>query len=253
MPFCRQAVVFSLTACADPTPVRVSALLASGVPLRQFEIVALPFDPQGLLDSLAAAAPRPRPAFPELERRLAEYRPVVRDTVPDPRGLAAMLVAEATRDSVLRLSAALRRMDRTEPGYREAYNRFRDLYARYSSREAARETATRRADAADRRLADQASRAADSVRMWERVAYRDFPRLAQERAAATGRAPQRFSTDSAGRAALHLSAGDWWLSARLPDPANPFLEHYWNVAFRAAGWPFGVPLSPANAGTRWRH
>jgi hypothetical protein len=164
-----------------------------------------------------------------------------------------MAAAEATRDSVLRLSAALRRMDRNAPGYREAYSRFRDLYARYSSREAARDNATRRTGTAERRLADQASRAADSVRAWEREAYRDFPRLAQERAGRTGRAPERISTDSSGRAALHLAAGDWWLSARLADPANPFLEYSWNVGFTTAGLPFGVPLSPANAVTRWRH
>lgn len=231
----------------------VRAQLGAEAPLRQLDIVALPFNPQALLDSLASAAPKPRPAFTELESRLQRYQPSERDTVPDPRGVQATATALATRDSVLRLSATLRRMDRTAPGYREAYARFRDLYARYSAREAARENAVRKTESGDRRLADVASRAADSLRVWERVAYREFPRLALERAAATGRGVQRITTDSGGLATLALVGGAWWLSARLPDPSNPFLEYRWDVPLTAAGLPFGIPLTPANAEVRWRH
>ena len=231
----------------------VRARLAADAPLSQLEVVALPFDPSALLDSLANAAPRPRPAFPELETRLRNYQAADVAETPDPASGSAAAASRATRDSVLRLSAALKRMDRAAPGYREAYAHFRDLYARYSAREAARENAARRDRSGERSLAEQATRAADSLRMWERVAYRDFPRLAVERTAATGRAPQRVSTDSAGRATLDLTRGGWWLSARLADPSNPFLEYHWDVGLTTAGLPFAIPLSPLNAETRWRH
>ncbi|MSR06647.1 MAG: hypothetical protein EXR93_06220 [Gemmatimonadetes bacterium] len=224
--------------------------------MRGLEITAVPFDPRFLFDSLALAAPTPRPEFPELEQRVLKYQPSPSGTDPDRADQGTMesaVASAATRDSVLRLSAALRRMDRTAPGYRESYNRFRDLYARYSARAAARENALRRLHAGDRSLAEQAARAADSLRAWERVAYRDFPRVAEGHATALGRAPQRVTTDSAGRATLGLPAGDWWLVARLADPDNPFVEYSWSILVSTAGLPFGIPVSLANAETRWRH
>jgi len=257
MPSCRHAVLVGcLIGCSQPTPVHVRAQLATEAPLRGLEIVALPFDPRAMLDSLAAAAPTPRPEFPELELRILSYNPspgAGEAGKADQRSMESTLASVATRDSVLRLSAALRRMDRTAPGYRESYGRFRDLYARYSAREAARENALRKLHAGDRSLAEQAARAADSLRMWERVAYRDFPRIAQDRAAALGRAPQRVTTDSAGRATVDLASGAWWLSARLADPVNPFIEYSWGIPLTAAGLPFGIPISLTNAETQWRH
>jgi hypothetical protein len=187
--------------------------------------------------------------FAELERRLRNYPAHGADSADTLQPVAST----ATRDSVLRLSAALRRMDRTAPGYRDAYARFRELYARYSAREAARENALRRQRTGGRSLAEQAALAADSLRRWERVAYRDFPRLAQARAEAAGREVQRGTTDSSGRVALALPSGRWWLNARLADSANPFLEHHWIVGLTTAGLPFGVPLSALNRKSRWRH
>lgn len=252
MPLHRLAVLFvAAIACANPTPVLIRAHNAEGAPLPGLEIVAVPFNPDALLDSLAAAASIPRPVFAELESRLRNYLASGKDssdTAP-----TQPIESTATRDSVLRLSAALRRMDRTAPGYRDAYARFRELYARYSAREAARENALRRQRTGGRTLAEQATHAADSLRRWERVAYRDFPRLARERAETAGHEARRVTTDSGGRVTLDLPSGRWWLNARLADPANPFLEYHWNVVLTTAGLPFGVPLSTLSRKSRWRH
>lgn len=244
------ALTLSL-ACDNDPPVYVRAELAPGVPLAGFEVMAVPFDAEELLDSLAAASPTPRPTFPDLERRLAEYRIGDRDTVqPDAQLTASWL---ATRDSVMRISERLRAMDRAAPGYKEAYARFRDLYARYASREAAREAALRRLFSSDRALADQAARAADSLRRWERDAYREFPRLASDRVGRLGHSVERVAADSAGRLVLRLPRGDWWLNARLANPDNPFVEYRWNVPLRVSGLPMGVPLSGHNTQSQWRH
>lgn len=244
------ALLLSL-ACDRDAPVYIRAELAAGVPLAGFEVMAVPFDAEELLDSLASSSATPRPTFPELERRLSEYRVGDRDTLqPDAQLTAAWL---ATRDSVMRLSEQLRRMDRTTAAYKEAYARFRDLYARYSAREATREAALRRLFSADRALADQAALAADSLRRWEREAYREFPRLASERVRGQGLSVERVSTDSAGHFVLRLPPGTWWLNARFPNPDNPFVEYRWNVPLRVAGLPMGVPLSGHNTRIRWRH
>jgi hypothetical protein len=228
----------------------VRALLDHTLPLAGLEVAAVPFDADGLLDSLAAAAPTPRPEFAELEERLTQFRPRAIPGEPDSNLTAAW---HATRDSVRRLVDRLERMDRASPEYAAGYTRLRDLYARFTARQAAREAALRRLLSEDRSLADRAARAADSLRAWERVAYRDFPRLADARVRAAGRTVARATTDSAGRVVFQLSRGPWWVYARFTDPENPFIEFRWNVAATAAGLPFGLPLSRATSDSRWRH
>jgi hypothetical protein len=72
--------------------------------------------------------------------------------------------------------------------------------------------------------------------------------------ARSGRAPSHVKTDSVGAIALELPNGEWWVTATVPDPDNPFEELHWNVPVRiTAGLPLGVPLMRANATLRWRH
>jgi len=240
-----------LSACRGPTPVHVRATFQPGVPLLGLEIAALPFDAEVLLDSLGRTAQAPRPGFPELEEQMRQYR---RDDGRDDRTVEPEVTAAwlATRDSVARLSESLRRMDRRGPGYRGAYARFRELYGRFAARAAARESGLRKLYGSDRNLAQRASRAADELRTWERDAYHAFPQLAGARAA--GRPAQRASTDSTGAVHFDLRSGHWWLTARIPDPDNPFEEWHWNVPVTVtAGLPFAVPLLRVNATARWRH
>jgi hypothetical protein len=241
--------LLALVACRDPAPVHVQAQLAPEFPLGELDVVAVPFSTERLLDSLERAAPRRRPTFPDLEARMRRFTP----GSPEQPDTSLTLTWKATRDSVARMADRLRSMDRGAPAYREAYNRFRDLYQRYTARAAAREAALRAVLADDRRLAQEAGRAADSLRAWEREAYREFPRLAESRVRQAGRPLARAETDSAGRATLELTPGDWWLSARFTHPENPFIEYRWNVPVRVAGLPFALPLTPANAQPGWRH
>ncbi len=242
--------VLSLS-CSSPTPVHVRTQLTADLPLAELDVVAVPFSPEEVLDSLASAASRPRPTFPALEDRLRRFRPgAPGEEQPDSSVIIAWMV---TRDSVARLSARLSRMDRSSPAYKDEYRRFRDLYSRYTAREAAREAAVRRLLSDDRVLAAEAARAADSLRAWERQAYRDFPRVAEQRVRETGRAAVRGTTDSSGQLTLSLPSGDWWLNARFNDPENPFIEYRWNVPMRVAGLPFAIPLNRVNSDPGWRH
>jgi len=253
MPLSRHAVTaltLALTACADRAPVHIHASFPSGVPAEGIEVSALPFNADGLMDSLAYVAEAPKPSFPDLEQRLRAYRHP--DRPPPGGGPTATWLA--IRDSVARLARDLRRQDRRASGYRESYARFRQLYARYTAQEAEREKQTRGLFSGDLALAAEATHASDSLRAWERNAYRDFPSLADRRVARLGREVARVETDSLGRAEVELPNGDWWVSARIADPDNPFEEYRWNLAVTVrAGLPLALPLLAANASQSWRH
>jgi hypothetical protein len=235
-------------ACGGDTRVEIVASLEPGVPLEGLEVVALPYDPERLLDSLAALAPTPRPDFSALEAELLAFK---RPEYPEDD--AAVQAWAAVRDSVRRLSDSLGGLDRRSAGYAAAYDRFRRLYERFLQKTAARDAGVRELTAEVRELAVRAGRAADSLRGWEREAWAPADSAATLTQAATGRAAVWGTVDSAGTVTLTLPSGDWWVQALVPHPENPFVEYAWNVPMTAAGLPFRVPLSEANTRPRWRH
>ncbi|MBI4500320.1 MAG: hypothetical protein HY700_04085 [Gemmatimonadetes bacterium] len=244
------AICLAPAACADRAPVHIRAFLPTGVPVAGLEVTALPFNPDRLLDSLALRAETPRPEFRDLEESVRGYRRPEKGAPQE----SSPAQWRAVRDSVVRLARELSRQDRRASGYRESYARFRQLYARYTAQEAERERQLRGLFADDRALAQRATRASDSLRAWEREAYRNFPALADERVARSGREVARTTTDSLGRADVHLANGDWWVTATVPDPDNPFEEYRWNAPVRmSAGLPLALPLIRANATQQWRH
>jgi hypothetical protein len=218
------------------------------VPLEGLEVVALPYDPERLLDSLAALALTPRPDFSALEAELLAFkRPEYRED-----DLAVQAWA-AVRDTVRRLSDSLSGVDRRSPGYAAAYDRFRRLYERFLQKTAARDAGVRDLTAEVRDLAVRAGRAADSLRAWEREAWAPADSAATLTQAATGRAAVWGTVDSTGHLAFTLPSGDWWLQALVPHPENPFVEYTWNVPMTSAGLPFRLPLAGVNSRLRWRH
>jgi hypothetical protein len=220
-----------------------------GRPVAGLRIMALPFDPDRLLDSLASEAPTPRPDFSDLETELRQFQ-----RVADSVAARSSIPWRALRDTVVRLSDSLNAVDRRSPGYPSAYERFRDLYQRLLQQMAANEGAARGVDGATLSLARRAQRAADSLRAWEDEAYAGYSDAALAAIARAGGAPLDVVTDSAGIARLVLSRGRWWLVARLADAENPFMEYYWRVRMTTTGWlPVGLPLDHRTALWRWRH
>jgi hypothetical protein len=239
-------------ACSNQAELEVRLLDQPGVPPAGLEITALPVNPDALLDSLGAAAPAPRPAFPELERAMAGFRTGAGQT--DSAGaLHATAAWQAVRDSLETLAAHLRTLDRASLAYREAYQRLRALYERLGQRAAERDRAMQTGLGPERELAQRAERAADSLRQWEQVAYADFPARLEASVRQTGRDLRQVPTDTTGVARFTLPSGRWWIQARVRDPENPFLERYWNVAVTLTGLPMAVPLGARWALVRWRH
>lgn len=232
----------------DPTVV-VRASTGREGPLAGLQITAYPFNPDRLLDSLADAAPQPRPQFPELQQALEAYRPPGNGRIAE-----VSRPWRALRDTVARLADSLNAVDRRAPGYAAEYERFRELYTRLAQRAAERDAALRELESEDVALARRAQAAAESLRTWEYDAYAAFPEIAERRVAETGRPVHEGTTDGDGRLGLDLEPGRWWLIARWPDPENPYREHYWNTAITLTAWlPVRIPLTLANAERRWRY
>lgn len=239
----------ALLACHAETTVVVRVEDATGRPVPELEVAALPFDPVRVLDSLRSASPSPAPDFSELEAELRAWERPADDPYDDLNRPWLAL-----RDSVLALSDSLHDMDRGEPGYATRYARFRQLYARLAERAAERDRALRDVSGSDVTLARRAAAAADSLRAWEYEAFAPYGELAASAVVRSGREVAEGATDTHGTLTLKLEPGRWWLVARRPDPDNPFMEYFWSVPVTATRVvPARVPLTPDNAEWRWRH
>jgi hypothetical protein len=242
-------VVGTLACTGRPAPVTWYAVAEDDAPIADLEIAVLPFDPDAILDSLAAAAPRPRPIVGDLEERIRTYH------APDADSLAAAAAPwRALRDSLVALADSLNTMGRGAAAYGRLFRRFREAQPRLAGLAARRDSVLDRLIADQRALAERAGAAADSLRAWEEVAFAPYPALAEAALARSGRAAFTVRTDSTGTARAELTAGRWWAVARRPDPVNVFVEHAWTLPFTTTGWlPLQIPLLPQNAERRWRH
>lgn len=246
------AAVATTPGCAGERTLAVRLVREAGIPPAGLEITVFPVDPEALLDSLARAARRPKPVFPDLQQEMLGFRD---DRSRDTTGALYALKAWATtRDSVEALADTLRSVDRASLAYREAYGRLRGLYQRLAQRGAERDRALRGGLGGERDLALRAARAADSLRRWEQVAYADFDARMERALRRSGRDVRQAVTDSAGMAELALPPGRWWIQARVRDPRNPFLERAWNVPVTLTALvPVALPLLGRTAVIRWRH
>jgi hypothetical protein len=246
------AVLLSACAGTNGTLAIRAERPGTHTPLSGLEVTALPVNAQAVLDTLAQRAPTPKPTFADLEAEMRAYRrgratPASGDTRAD----AAW---EATRDSLDALADTLRALDRASVAYRDAYERLRGLYDRFSQRAAERDRAVRETQRDDRGLALRAEQAADSLRRWEQSAYTDFSENLRAAVRRTGRDIQQRTLDSTGRARLALQPGRWWVEARLTDPEDPFEEYFWSLPVTVTPLvPAILPLTGWTAQRRWRH
>ncbi len=246
-----RAATVAFTASCQPSAssVDLRAHLGAEWPLAGLEVTASPYDVNGILDSLERVALSPPPQYPELEGAMEAFR--MRGTADFGEISDEWMRARATVNA---LADSLNAAGRDAPGYSRAFRRFRDLYDHLVAKEAQLEAAARELTADDRALATEAARAADSLRQWEREAFRDFEAIAEKALRRSGRTAQTATTEADGRVTLMLEPGSWWLIARLPHPENPFQEFFWNVPFRVGGFaPLVVPLTAHNVTQRWRH
>lgn len=237
-----------LAACDGETEVVVRASWDSAA-LAELEIMALPFDPDRILDSLGSLAAAPRPSFPNLEVEMLAYERPEDDAFEE-----VTRPWRALRDTVQQLADSLSAVDRASPGYATQYARFGQLYSRLAQRAAERDAGLQRLGGEHLDLARRATAAAESLRTWEYEAYASYADIAAGDVLRSGRQPVEGITSHEGEARLTLPPGRWWLVARMVDPDNPFMEYYWNVPVTVTGlMPVRLPITDENSQRRWRH
>ncbi len=237
-----------LAGCDGHTEVQVRAVWDGSTLIPELEITALPFDPDHVLDSLAALAKTERPVFVDLEREMLAYQPP-----EDDRAEEITRPWRALRDTVQLLADSLNAVGRDAPGYATQYARFRQLYARLAQRAAERDDAFRRLGGTQLDLARRVAAAAESLRAWEYETFAGYPEVAGSAVLRSGHDVVVGTTDQNGEALLSLDPGRWWLIARYSDPENPFLEYYWNVPVTVSVAPVRLPFTQKNSVRRWKH
>ena len=242
------AVLLLLVACDGRTEVLVRAIWDGSTAIPELEITALPFDPDHIMDSLAALAETRRPVFGDLELEMLAYLPPEDDRIEQ-----IGRPWRALRDTVQHLADSLNAIGRDAPGYATQYARFRQLYARLAQRAAERDDDLRRLGGSQLDLARRAQAAAESLRAWEYETFASYAEIAGSEVLRSGHDVVVGTTDHDGEALLELAPGRWWLIARYPDPENPFMEYYWNVPVTVSVAPVRLPFSQRNSVRRWRH
>jgi hypothetical protein len=173
--------------------------------------------------------------------------------LPEAEGLDSISTSlELFRDSVESASEALFSIDRSSNAYRIQYQQFRDLYSRFVAVSRHHERTLRNLLGADRALSRRVEAAADLLRNWEDSVYVGLDSVLEALTTATPAVSGRTEDNTA---TLGLTAGKWWITARLLHPTNPYLEYFWNRPITISSWKsnYRLPLSLNDALIRWRH
>lgn len=196
---------------------------ASG-PERGVGLVALPYDRDSLLRSMAAARniPRPDVATAALDSVFARYK--------GPFVTYARAVYEATRlaDSVDRVRKRLGEAGSGSEAARVLQGQLASLEARAREAAAARDRVKAPLEAARAALA-KAEPLRGALRRWEDSSYKGYDSVTKAITLGMGRDPVADTTDARGYADFTLSPGQWWIYARSWDATDPNNEWYWNL------------------------
>jgi hypothetical protein len=180
-------------------------------------VIALPYDRDSVLSSLAARARTPRPATSELDTLFARFR------APFTRYTHVALRATQLRDSLEQLRESAGSSSRAVSA---DIRRLED-----SVRAVDRQLDRARAEL-DRARADFQNRGESlrtAVRSWEDSTYRGYDSIVERLTKAQGRDAETDTTNQTGWAHLTLSPGRWWIYARAWDTSDPNAEWYWNI------------------------
>lgn len=191
------------------------------VPGARFNV--LPYDRDSILRDLEARAPTPRPSTVRLDSLFQAFR----------EPFAAYLGRSAAHDRLRQARDSVRtRLDgilRADPAYADGYDRYTALNDSLRTMEPG-------LDSARRELARVRARilpAADSLRRrlaaWEDTAYRAYDSITGALVRRHRHGAVNDSTRATGWARLRLPRGDWWITARAVNVADPNAEWYWNL------------------------
>lgn len=221
-----------LAACGTRRDVVVEVRIpdTDGVetPLPGAFVVALPYDRDSVIRALEVRAPEARPHTRELDSLFQSFR--------------------APFITFARLSWREERLRRQRGSARteQAQAALDDSLARLAPE---LERARRQLDLARREVWPRIETLRVEVRRWEQGAYAGYDTIVRGLSRDRMRDGVADTTDTAGRAELHLGPGAWWIHARSPDTEDPNAEWYWNLPLTGDT----VLLTPATGERRPRY
>jgi hypothetical protein len=216
----------------------------AATPIGNLAIRALPYDRDAIFDSLRAAFTQPEPEIPPTLLALQDSIAAAAtqySTLENRWGTA--------RDSLKKLSDALRTMSRASPTYRVMFRDFGD-------QETVEGQAKRQMDAAFARYTDLQNRFASTANevklqrdQWADEAYVSVDTVVEFKLEELGREEYADTTDANGVGRFQgLKPGQWWIHARYE---LPFEELYWNVPVDVRrGDPIVIELNRSTAQVR---
>ena len=214
-----------------------------GTPLTELPVRALPYDRDALFEELAAAYGEPEPPIPDsllaLQQEIAAANQAWSQASAD---------WGAARDSLQKLSEALRGLSRASPQYRLMFQDFNAQEAREQAARRARDQAFERFTGLQNRYTQQAEEIQARRDAWAEQAYAKIDSVIAARLKEMDREEFADTTDANGIARFQLKPGQWWIHARY-DLA--YEELYWNEPITVErGDPIQVILNRASAEVR---
>lgn len=197
-------------------------------PLPSVAVVALPYDRDSVIRALEAAATAPKPSTQELDSLFQSYR------TPFQRYSHLAMQTAIAADSLTALRRGLAMAGHGGPLPPEVAADTLRLARLAAGRRAELATARAELDRARAAVEGRGDSLRKLLRDWEKSTYKDYERITTDLVKKSRREPVVDSTDAAGRAALTLAPGDWWVHAKSWNPDDPNAEWYWNVKVGAA-------------------
>ena len=186
-------------------------------------VIALPYDRDSILASLAQRAQTPRPGTAALDTLFARFRG------PFTRYTRLAYLASELRDSLDRLK---RRLDASTAGsasHRELTTGTQRITDSLRRVERQVERSRAELDRARTGFVSRSESLRTALRRWEDSTYRGYDSIVENLSRRLGREAATDTTDKTGWAHFSLPPGDWWLYARAWDTGDPNAEWYWNL------------------------
>jgi hypothetical protein len=192
-------------------------------PVTGVGVVALPYDRDSVLASLAARASSPRPHTEEMDTLFARFRG------PFNAYTTTAYAAGKLRDSLAEVQGRLDSLGRGSPQYQSLHARLSRLADSLASIEIRGERARAALARARSDFVSRSESLRAAIHQWEDSTYRGWDSIVEKLAKARGLEPATDTTDATGWARFTLAPGKWWIYARAWDTSDPNSEWYWNV------------------------
>jgi len=203
--------------------VSIPSLDSSESPAAGVGVVALPYDRDSVLASMAQRARTPKPNTARLDSLFASFRgPFLSYT-------ALSYTAGILRDSVEALRGRLTTTDHRSAEYRQESEQLRQLSDSLARMEARLHRARETLDRSRQQFVRESDSLRSIVRHWEDSTYQGYDSVVEQLTRNRGQEPSTDTTDATGWAHFRLRPGRWWLYAQAWDTSDPNAEWYWNL------------------------